>query len=73
MSDAHSASNFHNYTLGKPFHEKSVKRHMISLTVNDPVVVGEIEWISVQIHGQSFMLHQIVHDIRVHLLAHLLT
>ena len=35
---------------------------MISLKVNDPVVVGEIEWISVQIHGQSFMLHQIVSD-----------
>lgn len=53
-------SNFHNYTVGKPFNERSVKRHMISLVVNEPVVVGEIEWISVQIHGQSFMLHQIV-------------
>jgi len=53
-------SNFHNYTLAKPFNDRSVKRHMITLKVNDPVVVGEIEWISVQIHGQSFMLHQIV-------------
>jgi tRNA pseudouridine38-40 synthase len=35
---------------------------MISLVVNEPVVVGEIEWISVQIHGQSFMLHQIVSE-----------
>lgn len=33
---------------------------MISLEVRDPVVYGEIEWISVRIHGQSFMLHQIV-------------
>lgn len=32
----------------------------MSLEVQDPVVVGEIEWISVNIHGQSFMLHQIV-------------
>lgn len=33
---------------------------MIRLEVKDPQVYGEIEWISVQIHGQSFMLHQIV-------------
>ncbi|KAK4684269.1 tRNA pseudouridine38-40 synthase, partial [Tremellales sp. Uapishka_1] len=51
--------NFHNYTVGKPFNDRSVKRFMISLEVKDPVVYGEIEWISVQIHGQSFMLHQI--------------
>jgi len=57
---AADVSNYHNYTLGKPFNDRSVKRHMLSLVVNEPVVVGEIEWISVQIHGQSFMLHQIV-------------
>jgi tRNA pseudouridine38-40 synthase len=33
---------------------------MISLEVREPKVYGEIEWISVRIHGQSFMLHQIV-------------
>jgi tRNA U38,U39,U40 pseudouridine synthase TruA len=33
---------------------------MMSLVVRDPQVVGDIEWISVRIHGQSFMLHQIV-------------
>lgn len=53
-------SNFHNYTVGKPFNDRSVKRYMIRLDVRDPQVVGEIEWVSVQIHGQSFMLHQIV-------------
>jgi tRNA U38,U39,U40 pseudouridine synthase TruA len=36
---------------------------MIELEVRPPVVVGEIEWISVAIHGQSFMLHQIVRDL----------
>lgn len=33
---------------------------MITIEVKDPQVYGDIEWISVQIHGQSFMLHQIV-------------
>jgi tRNA pseudouridine38-40 synthase len=52
--------NFHNYTVGKPFNDSSVKRFMISIDVRDPTVYGDIEWISVRIHGQSFMLHQIV-------------
>jgi hypothetical protein len=53
-------SNFHNYTVGKPFNDRTVKRYMIRLEVKDPVVYSEIEWICVQIQGQSFMLHQIV-------------
>lgn len=52
--------NFHNYTIHKPFDDRAVKRYMIKLEVREPAVYGEIEWISVQIHGQSFMLHQIV-------------
>lgn len=52
--------NFHNYTVYKAFDDRSVKRYMIRLDVRPPAVYGEIEWISVQIHGQSFMLHQIV-------------
>ncbi|ORY24576.1 pseudouridine synthase [Naematelia encephala] len=51
--------NFHNYTVGKPFNDRTVKRYMIEINVRDPQVVGEIEWVSVSIHGQSFMLHQI--------------
>lgn len=53
-------SNFYNYTVGKPFNDRTVKRYMIKLEVREPVLHGEIEWISVRIHGQSFMLHQIV-------------
>jgi tRNA pseudouridine38-40 synthase len=53
-------SNFHNYTIGKPFSDRSVKRFMITIDVSDPTLYGDIEWISVKIHGQSFMLHQIV-------------
>ena len=28
--------------------------------VSDPTVHGETEWISVSLHGQSFMLHQVL-------------
>jgi tRNA pseudouridine38-40 synthase len=27
--------------------------------ISDPVVYGNTEWISVMLHGQSFMLHQV--------------
>jgi tRNA U38,U39,U40 pseudouridine synthase TruA len=33
---------------------------MIDIDVAEPQVYGNIEWLSVKIHGQSFMLHQIV-------------
>ncbi|TXT13262.1 hypothetical protein VHUM_00629 [Vanrija humicola] len=61
--------NFHNYTVGRPFNDRSVKRFMISLEVRDPAVYGDIEWLSVRIHGQSFMLHQIRKMIAMAMLA----
>ncbi|OCF75536.1 tRNA pseudouridine(38-40) synthase [Kwoniella mangroviensis CBS 8886] len=61
--------NFHNFTVGKPFNDRTVKRFMIKLEVKDPQVYGEIEWISVMIHGQSFMLHQIRKMISMAMLA----
>ncbi|AAS53269.2 AFL105Cp [Eremothecium gossypii ATCC 10895] len=53
--------NFHNYTLGKDFKDPSTVRFMKDITVSDPFVIGEMktEWVSIKIHGQSFMLHQI--------------
>lgn len=51
--------NFHNYTVGKEFNDKSTQRYMMKIEVRDPAVYGDTEWISVRIHGQSFMLHQI--------------
>jgi tRNA pseudouridine38-40 synthase len=61
-SDPHARtpSNFHNFTLFKPFNDRTVKRYMMDIDVAEPQVYGDIEWISVKIHGQSFMLHQIV-------------
>ena len=53
--------NFHNFTVGKDFNDKSCKRYIISIEVSDPFIPLESkgEWVSIKIHGQSFMLHQI--------------
>lgn len=51
--------NFHNYTIGKSFNDSSSRRFMKSLTASDPFIINETEWVSIKIHGQSFMLHQI--------------
>ena len=39
---------------------------MITIDVSDPTLYGDIEWISVKIHGQSFMLHQIVSSFAIY-------
>ncbi|SJX65853.1 related to PUS1-pseudouridine synthase 1 [Sporisorium reilianum f. sp. reilianum] len=51
--------NFHNFTVGKEFRDRSCQRFMKQLTISDPTVIGETEWVSIKFHGQSFMLHQI--------------
>ncbi|KAF7793500.1 hypothetical protein EIP86_004612 [Pleurotus ostreatoroseus] len=51
--------NFHNFTVGREFSDRSASRFMKKIEVSDPTVHGETEWISVSLHGQSFMLHQI--------------
>ncbi|CUS23173.1 LAQU0S08e03730g1_1 [Lachancea quebecensis] len=53
--------NFFNFTLGKEFKDPSAIRFMKEIKVSDPFVIGErnTEWVSIKIHGQSFMLHQI--------------
>ncbi|GAV49636.1 hypothetical protein ZYGR_0P02810 [Zygosaccharomyces rouxii] len=55
------AHNFHNFTLGKDFKESSAVRYMKEIKVSEPFVIGDAktEWVSIKIHGQSFMLHQI--------------
>lgn len=51
--------NFHNYTIDKNFRDASAKRHIISFKVDEPLVIGNTEWLSLKVHGQSFMMHQI--------------
>ncbi|KAJ3326699.1 tRNA pseudouridine synthase 1, partial [Kappamyces sp. JEL0680] len=53
------SKNYHNFTVGKHFNDKSSQRYIKSIEVGDPFRKEGIEWVSIKIHGQSFMLHQI--------------
>lgn len=53
-------NNFHNYTIQKTYKDPSAKRHIRSFVVNPkPIQIGDTEWLSLKVHGQSFMMHQI--------------
>ena len=58
--------NYHNYTILKTYKDPSAKRHIKSFLVNPtPILIGDgpdeqkTEWLSLKVHGQSFMMHQI--------------
>lgn len=52
--------NFHNYTIHKNFRDPSAQRQIRSFVVNDqPIIINGTEWLSLKVHGQSFMMHQI--------------
>lgn len=52
--------NFHNYTVEKGYKDASAKRVIRSFNVgNDPIIINNTEWLSLKVHGQSFMMHQI--------------
>lgn len=52
--------NFHNYTIEKTFKDPSAKRVIKSFNVNKtPILINGTEWLSMKVHGQSFMMHQI--------------
>ena len=58
--DAYTGShNFHNYTVGKEFRDRSAHRVMKKLSISEPKIINDTEWVSIKFHGQSFMLHQI--------------
>lgn len=59
MSQYHGSHNFHNYTIGKHFKDPSARRFMKGTSVSEPFSIDGTEWVSIKIHGQSFMLHQI--------------
>ncbi|RDA82830.1 hypothetical protein CP532_6095, partial [Ophiocordyceps camponoti-leonardi (nom. inval.)] len=53
-------NNFHNYTVQKPYGDASARRHIKSFVANPkPILIGGTEWLSLKVHGQSFMMHQI--------------
>ncbi|KAK8064654.1 hypothetical protein PG994_007292 [Apiospora phragmitis] len=52
--------NYHNYTVQKSPKDPSAKRHIKSFIVNpQPIQINDTEWLSLKVHGQSFMMHQI--------------
>ncbi|KAI5956926.1 PUS1 [Candida jiufengensis] len=59
MSNYKGTNNFHNFTIGKSFKDTSSKRYIIDTITSQPFVINGTEWISIKLHGQSFMLHQI--------------
>ncbi|KAL8799918.1 MAG: hypothetical protein Q9182_005537 [Xanthomendoza sp. 2 TL-2023] len=52
--------NFHNYTISKHPRDPSAKRVIKSFNVGPkPIIINDTEWLSLKVHGQSFMMHQI--------------
>uniref|UniRef100_G3MRJ2 Pseudouridylate synthase 1 homolog n=1 Tax=Amblyomma maculatum TaxID=34609 RepID=G3MRJ2_AMBMU len=51
--------NFHNFTSGKKSQDPSAMRYIISIECGQPFMAGNLEFLQIQIKGQSFMLHQI--------------
>ncbi|ETN39210.1 tRNA pseudouridine(38-40) synthase [Cyphellophora europaea CBS 101466] len=52
--------NYHNFTVQKTFKDPSSKRVIKSFVVNpEPILINGTEWLSLKVHGQSFMMHQI--------------
>ena len=52
--------NYHNYTIQKSYRDHSAKRVIRSFLMNaTPIIINNTEWLSLKVHGQSFMMHQI--------------
>ncbi|KAI0976114.1 pseudouridine synthase [Xylaria arbuscula] len=52
--------NYHNYTIQKTHGDPASKRSIKSFVVNrEPIQINDTQWLSLKVHGQSFMMHQI--------------
>ncbi|KAI0200660.1 pseudouridine synthase [Astrocystis sublimbata] len=52
--------NYHNYTIQKSHNDPASKRTIKSFIVNrEPIQINDTQWLSLKVHGQSFMMHQI--------------
>lgn len=51
--------NFHNFTSRKHPSDPSAKRFIISFKCGSPFMVDDVEFCTIIVKGQSFMLHQI--------------
>ncbi|RAH85021.1 pseudouridine synthase [Aspergillus japonicus CBS 114.51] len=61
LSQYVGTNNFWNYTIQKTHKDPSSKRHIKSFNVSasSPLLINGTEWLSLKVHGQSFMMHQI--------------
>ena len=60
LSRFQGSFKYHNYTIDKSFKDPSATRIIKTFTVGEtPIVIGDTEWLSLKVHGQSFMMHQI--------------
>jgi tRNA pseudouridine38-40 synthase len=50
---------YHNFTRGLSPGQAQGQRYIESFTIQDPVIMDNVEWIPTQVLGQSFLLHQI--------------
>ena len=54
------AHKFHNYTVDKSPKDASATRIIKSFNMDStPIIINDTEWLSLKVHGQSFMMHQI--------------
>lgn len=51
--------SFHNFTAKKGFNDPSAKRVIFSFTCGEAFVLKDVEFVTLKVKGQSFMLHQI--------------
>jgi tRNA pseudouridine38-40 synthase len=52
-------NNFYNYTIRTEKTDPSAKRYIMSFKCTGPFTVDGVDFVRFEIHGQSFMLHQI--------------
>lgn len=51
--------NYHNFTSRKKPLDPSANRYIMSFTCGEPFLVDDMEFVTLKVKGQSFMLHQI--------------
>lgn len=52
-------NNFHNFTSRKKFEDPSARRFILDFHCEPPFMVDDVEFCTIIVKGQSFMLHQI--------------
>jgi tRNA pseudouridine38-40 synthase len=50
---------FHNFTVKMAYKEPQTERYIMSFKCSEPYEVGGIQWVTLTVRGQSFVLHQI--------------